>query len=78
MSNIKDVAIIIIIYKGSVYINLAFFIYIPNINDVTAIIFATVIHFETINIFTTVWQILNNARFLNFRRELNVVLLLEV
>ena len=63
MSNINDITVIIIICKGNVYINFLLFIYISKINDVTAIIFTTVIHFGTIDIFTTVWQILNNARF---------------
>ena len=53
--------IYVITYIGTFY--LVYFIYISNINDVTVIIFATVIHIRTINIFTTVWQILINARF---------------
>ena len=55
------IKIIVIIYIGTFY--LVYFIYISNINDVTVIIFATVIHIRTINIFTTVWQILINVRF---------------
>ena len=45
---IMNVVIVIkFIYKG----NLVFLICIPNVNDVTVIIFITVIHFGTINIY---------------------------
>ena len=45
--NMNVVIVIKFIYKG----NLVFRIYTPNVNDVTVIIFATVIHFGTINIY---------------------------
>ena len=41
------VIVIKFIYEGT----LVFLIYIPNVNDVTVIIFTTVIHFKTINIY---------------------------